>query len=380
MNTRILMTLAMCICAAVPIAAGEEFVRGHVYMSVREGEGCEMGGQEWIYRYDPVTGETSILAALADIGTYKDGVCDTSGLRFTPDGKRLLALNLGIPGQLELAPGSVLSFGASGLGEVFLSGDDGIQHPLGANGLAFDAQGDLYVKSGFGQIVRFPADGGVPTVLADGAGGVFQCTSLDFSPSGDLYCGGRLAPAIVRIAPDGEVSVFDSQPGVRSLAFDRHGDLFALVGATLYQYVDGDPNKRRFITSDFVGETGIPISMTVAAFGDVIYVGELGGLLYMVQVCTKRVTVVANLSGLGFVPRITGMTIHEPLISNDFDGDADVDIQDFAGFLECASQDTGPITPGCLAGDSDGDGDVDFVDFGAFQRRFTGSKRVGCLP
>jgi hypothetical protein len=373
MNTRILMTLAMYIGAVAPLAAGEEFVRGQVYMSIAEGEGCKFFGQEWIYRYDPVTGETSILTDFDDLGDLKDGICNIDGLRFTPDGKRLLAINRGFQYKPYFALGSVLSFDANGGSEVLLDEEDGIRTPWGANGLAFDARGDLYVRDSSVRILRFPVEGGPFTVFADGYDGIFQRGSIDFSPDGDIYCAGAFADTIVRITPEGEGFTFDALPGADFVAFDSHGNLFVLTGQTLYQYVDGDPNQLRTITSDFVLGIGSPTSMAVSNSGDVVYVGSWGGLLYRVDVCTKSVTVVADLFDIGFFPRMNGMIIYEPLALDDFDGDGDVDIRDFGRFSECASTGSEPMTPGCLAGDSDGDGDVDFVDFGAFQRRFTGA-------
>lgn len=57
----------------------------------------------------------------------------------------------------------------------------------------------------------------------------------------------------------------------------------------------------------------------------------------------------------------------------DFDGDRDVDQDDFAIFEDCT---TGPEIPqddpGCVDADLDGDGDVDQSDFGLFQRCVSG--------
>lgn len=62
-----------------------------------------------------------------------------------------------------------------------------------------------------------------------------------------------------------------------------------------------------------------------------------------------------------------------PDIPGDSDGDGDVDLADFAIYLDC---ETGPDGEGvsgeCEALDFDGDDDVDLVDFEAFQLAFTG--------
>ncbi|MGB9624021.1 MAG: hypothetical protein ACPMAQ_04100 [Phycisphaerae bacterium] len=62
----------------------------------------------------------------------------------------------------------------------------------------------------------------------------------------------------------------------------------------------------------------------------------------------------------------------------DFDGDADVDLQDFAFFQLCLAGPNQPFVPlaGCEASDTDCDGDVDLMDFRFFQGCFNGPNRV----
>ncbi len=57
----------------------------------------------------------------------------------------------------------------------------------------------------------------------------------------------------------------------------------------------------------------------------------------------------------------------------DFDGDADVDLEDFAGFISCSSP-AGSEPPGsrCEVFDAACDGVVDLTDWGVFQVLFTG--------
>lgn len=62
-----------------------------------------------------------------------------------------------------------------------------------------------------------------------------------------------------------------------------------------------------------------------------------------------------------------------PAILGDFDGDGDVDIDDFAAFVACVDGPDVPIVgQECVAADLDFDGDADLGDAGAFQRAFTG--------
>jgi len=58
----------------------------------------------------------------------------------------------------------------------------------------------------------------------------------------------------------------------------------------------------------------------------------------------------------------------------DFDGDGDVDQDDFGVFQACITgPDRGPPTPGCEQADFDSDDDVDQADFGLLQRCYTGA-------
>jgi hypothetical protein len=58
----------------------------------------------------------------------------------------------------------------------------------------------------------------------------------------------------------------------------------------------------------------------------------------------------------------------------DFDGDGDVDEDDYALFEECASGPGVSLAAGCGMRDGDGDGDVDQSDFGKFQAMLTGPR------
>lgn len=67
--------------------------------------------------------------------------------------------------------------------------------------------------------------------------------------------------------------------------------------------------------------------------------------------------------------------VTQPYVADvfDFDGDRDVDGDDFTVFAACLSGPSISRSEDCEKCDRDGDGDVDQDDFGAFQRSYTGS-------
>ena len=67
-------------------------------------------------------------------------------------------------------------------------------------------------------------------------------------------------------------------------------------------------------------------------------------------------------------------------VPGDFDGDDDVDQEDFGVFQKCLTgPDAGPPAPGCSLADIDPDNDVDAVDLGKFKQCRTGPEIPGSL-
>lgn len=83
----------------------------------------------------------------------------------------------------------------------------------------------------------------------------------------------------------------------------------------------------------------------------------------------------------GLIPSISFQKIR---IFGDFDGNFEVDYDDFLAFQACADGPNIPVSgPGCLAVDADDDQDVDQDDFGVFQSCFSGTGNeadVNCGP
>jgi hypothetical protein len=70
-----------------------------------------------------------------------------------------------------------------------------------------------------------------------------------------------------------------------------------------------------------------------------------------------------------------------PMCAADFDGDADVDLTDFAIFQFCFGGPNRPIAyPECDVADLDADNDVDLSDFAVFQRCFNGPNQPPPCP
>ena len=293
-------------------ARGQDpFVPGNIFVAGVIGEGCSFDGDSIIIELDPIIGPVNTLA------TSQNGLCDVSGLRFTPAGDRLLALNVGriLP---PVDPGFVLSIGTDEIGTVVFDGSDGISRPFGANGLAFDAGGDLYVvNTGNNTILRIPAEGGPGTVFADFNDGVFDRGALDFAPNGDLFYCGDLAGAVIRISPEGESSVFDDTvlfPS--SLVFDLHGNLFvvgaSLEGRTIYRYEGGDPNSRSVLANGFLGVSGIPSPLAVSPDGSEVYLFEIPGIVYAIDAEDGTTRVIGDLSKTYNLLAPTGITVYAP--------------------------------------------------------------------
>lgn len=59
-----------------------------------------------------------------------------------------------------------------------------------------------------------------------------------------------------------------------------------------------------------------------------------------------------------------------PLVQGDFEGDGDVDLDDYAWFPQCGGGPSEGLNIGCIAFNFDGDPDVTLADFAVFQNNF----------
>ena len=100
--------------------------------------------------------------------------------------------------------------------------------------------------------------------------------------------------------------------------------------------------------------------------------GTMDGILGMSLFWNRNVVFDPSLTGSGF------LRVSDPVLNNfDFDRDTDVDADDLAVFLDCASGPTIRQTRvECQMADADGDGDVDQDDFAVLQRCLSGKNIV----
>ncbi len=177
MKTRSILVAGLI---ALVLASGvrAEFIPGHVFAAQSAASQCtkqEKLGGDRIWEIDPQTGQATVFVQIPE------EMCGfLTGLVFTPDGSRLRA-------SMWLR-GEIVEFDSEGNMTIALDVTDGIACPWGFNNLAHDAEGNFYVAHQCPEnILRFPADGGPPTVFADAADGVDQVEAIAFAPDGDLY-------------------------------------------------------------------------------------------------------------------------------------------------------------------------------------------------
>ncbi|MBL8881034.1 MAG: hypothetical protein JNG88_18110 [Phycisphaerales bacterium] len=205
----------------------------------------------------PTTGESWIFAG------PEDGLCNNSGLAFTPDGGRLWVINLSTSTVIEFTP--------DGNGTVIYDAQDGLRGPFGGNGLAWDRAGNYFVANEYSQqILRFSPRGGPPDVLADRRDGIGGGGGLALLPNRDALFA---SDDLLRITPVGVVSIFDpffSSSGVdaRSLVVDqRHNVYVAAVHlqsqpGKVHIYPEGNADSRRVIAEGYSTYNWLSIALS----------------------------------------------------------------------------------------------------------------------
>ena len=210
---------------AAPVRA--QFVDGDLYVS---------GYGSAIYRVEPGSWNVTPFADASD------GLNGVSASVLSPAGTLLCS---------NYSNSTVLEFDSAGNGAVLYDSADGLNGPFGESGLAYDANGDLYVSNfGAGQILRLPAGGGGSSVFADGADGIFYPDGLAFAANGDLYVANRGSNDVLKIDPAGNATLFDSLPAEPySIVIRGNGDIYVAtyIVPSIYRYPGGDPAQRTLL-------------------------------------------------------------------------------------------------------------------------------------
>jgi len=359
------------LCGGLPARA--QFVPGHIFVTDVPHDGCidPKFGSDRIWEIDPLTGDISVFVQLSfeQCGAL-------TGLVFTPDGTRLRAA--------AAATSRILEFDSQGNFTVVLDSDDGISGPAGGNNVAYDAQGNFYVvNTGSRTLMRFPAEGGPGTVLADFYDGIRHWAAMAVALDGDVYlCPGGNGGVVettyylLRFAPpDWEVSLFDfyPPPGIDPVAVtaDRSGYVYARwtgAGEVVLRYRAGDATSSDVLVSKLSGY----IYLTMSPDQRHLYALNAwnGYRVLAIDVRDGSLTTLAEWGPMNIVgPGIA--VASKPGAPEDFDLDGDADLVDFAWLDTCLTGPDAMMDPGCGLCDLDGDTDIDWADVRLFQLGFS---------
>ncbi|TYP73370.1 SMP-30/gluconolactonase/LRE family protein [Paenibacillus methanolicus] len=228
-----------------------------------------------LFRFTPETGQLEALTVLPRSAT---------GMAFDREGNLYMASGggNGVDGVvLRIAKGA-LSGGPieSGQVETFAQDVDG------ANGLAFDREGNLYVSGGATGNIYVITPQGQRTVWASGIGAErpeqpITVNGLAFGRDGRLYIANTSSGEInrVRIKKDGtfgEVERFAKDPllyGADGIAFGPNGALYVAANErNAIVHVSRSGNVKELIANDNQGPLEFPASLHFV--GDTLYVSN----------------------------------------------------------------------------------------------------------
>ncbi len=349
--------------AVVGMAGGlgyaQEFAPGHIFVSEFAPESCRSpsGPLNWIREIDPDTGESWVFAG------PDDGLCTNTGLIFTPDGRWLRCANS--------SADNVLDFDSEGNPWVAF---DGIPGPGGSNGMAFDRDGNFYLRNAsVSTILRFPVGGGPPEEFAHWTHLLEFRGGLAFDGQGNLFAADDRR--IVKFTGPNQSTVFDdlgAGPRFKCVTFDRTGNLFATVDRSgqnvdeLYRYDGADPNRRRLLTNALNSAS----TLVVAPNQRELYVADIN-YVYAVDAETGALR---QIHYFDMPPRGSfggyGIAVYVPPVSGDMNCDGVMDAGDIEPFITALLDRAAYETrwPHCDAdrADLNADGAVDAFDIEPF--------------
>jgi sugar lactone lactonase YvrE len=224
-----LLAFASAAILGLATSASGQFIDGDLYVGSY--------AYNCIYRVDASLNVT----IFADSG---DGLSGPSAVAFTPSDTLLVSSYNGI---------TVHEFDSAGNGSKLYDQSNGLRGPFGENGLAFDAQLNLYVSDFvLHEIFEFPVGGGGPTVFADYGDGIVEPDGLAFASNGDLFVANRAGYDILRIDSSGNATVFDSfSEKPYSIVMRGNGDLYVAtdVSGHVFRYPGADASQRTLLAS-----------------------------------------------------------------------------------------------------------------------------------
>lgn len=173
---------------------------------------------------------------------------------------------------------------------------------MNATGMAFDAEGLLYVSSRYdGTVYRVTPNGAMST-YAEGMG---VATGIAFDREGSLYVGDR-SGTIWRIAPDRQIFVFATlEPSVAAyhLAFSPDGTLF-VTGPTTSSFDSVYSVDKHGTVEIFYRGLGRPQGLAFDAQGNLFVAASLAGKRGVVRITPDKKAALAiaghNIVGLAF--------------------------------------------------------------------------------
>jgi len=278
----IVLALSWISLAAAPARA--QFVDGDLYVSE---------DAYWIYRVDPSTWSVTLFV------DNINGLKGVSASVVSPAGTLLCS---------NSSSSQVMEFDSAGNGSVLYDSTSGLSGPYGANGLAYDVYGDLYVSCGGShQILRFPAGGGAATVFADSWDGVVAPYGLAFAANGDLYVANTGAYNVLKIDPAGNATVWNTLPSdPSSIVIRDNGDIYVATEykPSIFRYPGGDVTKRKRF-ADFPNNSGFP-ALQLSIDGTKLYFTSVGtGNLIEIDADTAASNEVIAAGGLPSAVAIT---------------------------------------------------------------------------
>ncbi|MCK4340610.1 MAG: hypothetical protein KAY37_02655 [Phycisphaerae bacterium] len=189
---------------------------------------------------------------------------------------------------------------------------------------------------------------------------VFACVDCNNPPDEPPPC--ALAPMVESTTPPYRATLGSLADAELTFTFHRE---IVVEGGPPVTITDEETHMQDYYTGYF--------DFTVSPDGMTLILNQISGMLpgqtWLQASLTEHVKD-ANVEDQSAVPFT--QFICTPLAS-DFDGDGDVDLDDFNIFVGCLNGPDVPVEPDCETADLDCDDDVDLASFAAFQTHFSGS-------